>query len=126
MASNAVIENGLVLLSLAAAGWIMVRPHRRRPDVKLTRAWARIREWAQTSGSWRGTDSAADAECMGERPMASIVLVRLMLEAALYGLSSGGSDADRALPCNSFADLLPLRLRRIPRGTTSSAAAVLR
>lgn len=27
---------------------------------------------------------------------------------------------------NGFADLFPLRLRRIPRGSTSSAAAVLR
>lgn len=42
------------------------------------------------------------------------------------GLSSGLSGAVTSYACNGFADLLPLRLCRIPREPRSSAAAVLR
>jgi hypothetical protein len=39
---------------------------------------------------------------------------------------SGWSSANRPMASNSFADLLPQRLRRIPREPRSSAAAALR
>ena len=104
----------------------MVRPLERRPDVRLIRAQARIRKRAQTSGSCSGIDRAIRAECMAGNPIAGVLLLGLMPGTALHGLSSGWSDVGPAFACNGSANLLPLRLRRIPRGTTSLAAAVLR
>lgn len=49
------------------------------------------------------------------------------MQQSLHAASHlGWSGAGPALACNGSADLLPLRLRRIPREATSSAAAVLR
>jgi hypothetical protein len=56
----------------------MVRPLERRPDVRLIRAEARIRKWAQTSGLCSGIDRGTCAECMADIPIASIVLLGLM------------------------------------------------
>lgn len=54
--------------------------------------------------------SGTDARTLPERPLLRLVCLMPV----------------RRFACNGFADLLPLWLRRIPRGTTSSASAVLR
>ena len=104
----------------------MVRPLERRPDVRLIRARRGSGNGLRPQVQEAGGDRAACAAYMTEVPMAGIVHARLVPDTLPYGLSSGWSDAGLTLACNGSADLLPLRLCRIPRGTTSSAAAVLR
>lgn len=105
----------------------MVRPHARRPDVRLIRALARV----SRSGSDLRFESGKQA---GKARKADDIELRRMpasFSADLptkppCGLSLGGSDAVRPMASNGFADLLPRRVPRLPREARSSAIAVLR
>ncbi|MEK1851485.1 MAG: hypothetical protein AAAC48_06245 [Phyllobacterium sp.] len=69
---------------------------------------------------------AGETALISDVPIADVDLARHRWRSADTASLRGWSGAYPAFACNGYTDLLPLRLCRIPRETTSSAAAVLR
>jgi hypothetical protein len=125
--NNAVIEIGFAFLNPAAASGSMVRPQKAATGCEV--------DTCIGADQMTGSDlvlkklervDAVVSNASEDRRSSTSLSADTARSKQPSGLFCGWSGEGSSYACNGFADLLPLRPRRIPRAPRSSAAAVLR